>query len=381
MTRKSLKVVHVIHSLGPGGAEHTLVELARVAPEQSMELAVVSLMPLGSDPFPQRLRELGVGVHELDLASRWDPRALARGRRIIEDLNPDIVHTHLKHADIVGAWAARRLKVPMVSTLHLIEDAPTAVGRAKRLMAAQARLRTADRTIAVSEALREWYLKTFSADPTDVVHIPNGVAKPGHTTDASRRAVRRELGVRSDALMAVTVGILRPEKGHAVLLGAAERLSSSIDIQFVVVGDGPERFDLESQARHSGLVPHRVIFGGYREDVAEVLSASDLVVHPSLDDALPTALLHALAAGLPIVASDTGGIPEIVTPEVGILVRPGSTDSLVEGLQQMIECLPAFDMREAARIRFANEYDASIWAERLRQQYDEVLAEFHGGPG
>jgi glycosyltransferase involved in cell wall biosynthesis len=381
MTQKSLKVVHVIHSLGPGGAEHTLVELARVAPEQNMELAVVSLMPLGSDPFPQRLRELGVGVHELDLASRWDPRALARGRRIIEDLNPDVVHTHLKHADIVGAWAARRLEVPMVSTLHLIEDAPTAVGRAKRLMAAQARLRTADRTIAVSEALREWYLKTFSADPTDVVHIPNGVAKPGPTTDASRRAVRRELGVRNDALMAVTVGILRPEKGHAVLLGAAECLSSSIDIQFVVVGDGPERFDLESQARRSGLVPDRVIFGGYREDVAEVLAASDLVVHPSLDDALPTALLHALAAGRPIVASDTGGIPEIVTSEVGILVRPGSTDSLVEGLQQMIGRLPASDMREAARIRFAKEYDASIWAGRLRQQYDEVLAEFHGEPG
>lgn len=376
----NIHVVHVIHSLGPGGAEHTLVELALAASEQQMKLSVVSLMPLGSNPYPDQLRELGIEVYTLDLATRWDPRGLERGRRVMQELEPDIIHTHLKHADLVGAWASRRLGIPMVSTLHLIEHAPTTVGRGKRWLAAQARLWTAARTIAVSQPLREWYLDAFAADPTAVVQIPNGVAGPDPTTDDDRIAVRRELGVRPDAIIAMAVGVLRPEKGHAQLLEAADRINPDIDVQFVVVGDGSERAALEDQARRSGLVPDRVVFAGFRDDVPAALTASDFVIHPSLEDALPTALLYALAAGLPIVASDVGGIPEIVTPEIGILVPPGSVDALVEGVEDMIERLPASDMRAAARFRFAAEYDASIWASRLRMLYDEVLVEGNGTP-
>lgn len=377
MTQAPLHVVHVIHSLGPGGAEHTLVDLAGVAPGQNMTMSVVSLMPFGSDPYPRLLSQSGVKVRTVDLPSRWDPRALVRGSRIIESLDPDVIHTHLKHADLVGARTARRIKVPMVSTLHLIEDAPTAIGRGKRRVAAQARLSTAARTIAVSEPLREWYLDTFPADPSSIVHIPNGVAGPDPVADSRRGAIRREFGIRPGALMAVSVGILRPEKGHKLLVDAVERLSPDIDIQFVIVGDGPERAVLERRAAAADLAPDRVIFAGFREDVPDLLAASDLVVHPSLEDALPTALLHALGAGVPVVATDVGGIPEIVTPDIGILVRPGSADALVEGVQRMIEQLPAVDMSNSARARFAEKYDAAIWVARLRRLYDEVIAEYH----
>ena len=376
MKQAPLHVVHVIHSLGPGGAEHTLVDLAGEAPTQNITMSVVSLMPLGSNPYPRLLGQCGVTVQAVGLSSRWDPRALVRGSRIIERLDPDVIHTHLKHADLVGARSARRTKVPMVSTLHLIEDAPTAVGRAKRRMAAQARLSTAARTIAVSEPLREWYLDAFPADPSSVVHIPNGVAPPELVTDSHHSAIRREFGVRPDALMAAAVGILRPEKGHAVLLDAVERLSPDVDVQFVIVGDGPERSALERRAAAADLVPDRVIFAGFREDVPDLLAASDLVVHPSLEDALPTALLHALGAGVPVVATDVGGIPEIVTPDIGILVRPGSGYALAEGVQQMVEQLPAVDMSDSGRTRFAEKYDAAIWVARLRRLYDEVIAEY-----
>lgn len=376
MTSTNLRVVHVIHSLGPGGAEHTLVELAGAARDQDMDLSVVSLMPLGSHPFARRIGDLGTRVYSLELASRWDPRGLERSRRLIQRLDPDIVHTHLKHADLVGAWTARRLSIPMVSTLHLIEDPPGVLGRGKRWVAAQARLRTAASTIAVSAPLREWYLETFSTDPNNVVHIPNGVAGPVAYTETERSEMRKELGVRPGAIVAMAVGILRPEKGHAELLEAVNLVSSDIDIQFVVVGDGPQRAALEDQAERLGLVPDRVVFSGYREDVGDVLAVADMVVHPSIEDALPTALLYALAAGRPIVATDVGGIPEIVTPEVGTLVAPGSSRALAGGVHEILARLPARDMEEAARARFADEYDASVWAARLRRHYDEVLAQF-----
>lgn len=373
MTR--LSIVHVIHSLGPGGAEHTLVDLAEKAPGQGMDLHVVSLMPLRSHPYPRRLVELGTDVHSLELSSRWDPRGLTRGSRLIESLRPDVVHSHLKHADLVAAWTARRLGIPMVSTLHLIEDAPTAVGRAKRRLAAQARLHTAARTIAVSSALRDWYVAGFPVDPNRVVRLPNGVARPESPPAAQRNTIRSELGIRPDALMGTMVGIMRPDKGHEQLLDAVHLMSADTNLQFAILGDGPLRGELEDQARHLRLGPDRVVFAGFREDVAEVLSASDFVVHPTLDDALPTALLHALAAGRPIVASDTGGIPEIVTPEIGILIPPGNVTALVDGLERMVALMPAPEMGSAAQTRFNEEFDSEIWAKRLRRLYEEVLVE------
>ncbi len=370
-----ISIVHVIHSLGPGGAEHTLVDLARKAPGRDMHLSVVSLMPLESHPYPRQLAQLGAGVHSLELSSRWDPRGLTRGLRLIGILKPDVIHTHLKHADLVGAWAARRLGIPMVSTLHLIEDAPSAVGRVKRRMAAQARLHTAARTIAVSQALRDWYVDVFPVEPDSVVRLPNGVARPVPTSAAQREAIRHDLGIRSDALMATMVGIMRADKGHEQLLDAIHAMSPASDMQFAILGDGPLRGELEEQAARLNLGPDRVVFTGFRDDVAEVLGASDLVVHPTLADALPTALLHGLASGLPIVASDTGGIPEIVTSEIGILVPPGNVNALTDGLEQMAARLPAAEMAKAARTRFDEEFDSEIWATRLRHLYEEVMTE------
>jgi glycosyltransferase involved in cell wall biosynthesis len=372
MTRQ-LRIVHIIHALGPGGAEHTLVDLAREAPDHSIDLHVVSLMDFGAHPYPRQLRALGAGVHSLGLPSRWDPRSLGRGLRLVRDLEPDAVHSHLKHADLVAAWVAWRLDLPMISTLHVIEDAPTTIGRFKRLMAGQARLRIASRTVAVSEALRRWYLETFNADPARVVRIPNGVHRPALVAD--RTTVRESLGVRHDAVVATMVGIMRPDKGHQQLIAAVAQLQSGADVQFVLLGDGPLRSEFEAQAVDLGLTSDRLIFAGFREDVPDILAASDLVVHPSLDDALPTALLHALGAGTPVVASDTGGIPEIIDSEVGMLVPPGQVDELVAALQELIELLPSPTMTAAAKARFENEFAASIWASRLRNLYEEVVAE------
>jgi len=370
-----LRVCHLIHSLGPGGAEHVLVDLAEVAALANIDLSVVSLMPFpAADGHVGELRDRGAAVSSVDLTSRWDPRAFERARRVVESHEPGVLHTHLKHADLVGALAARRLGIPMVSTLHLIEDTATPVGRGKRWLGAQERLRAADVTIAVSDALRRWYLESFAAEPTRVVTLRNGVVAHA-VPPGARPAVRSELGIGASATVVTNLAMMRPGKGHEHLLEAVRLMDPALDVVVVLAGDGPERAQLEARARGIDPTGRRIVFAGFRSDVSALLSASDLVVHPTMFDALPTALIHAQAAGLPSVASDVGGVPEIVTPATGVLVAPGRPDEIARALRELV-CAPRIrtEMGIAARARFDSEFSAPIWVRRLRDIYDGIVA-------
>ncbi|MDP8927710.1 MAG: glycosyltransferase [Actinomycetota bacterium] len=370
-----LRVCHLIHALSQGGAEQVLVELAHVRASTALDFSVVSLMPTEGLALPGRLRRLGIDVHPLGLPSRWDPRALVRAHGLIRDLAPDVLHSHGKHADLVGAFVARRLSIPLVSTLHLIEDAPTIVGRGKRWLAVQVRARAAVQTVAVSEALRDWYLRAFPVEPTRVVTIHNGVGPGAGSTPTTRASVRSALGIPRNAVMAIMVAMMRPGKGHAELIAAAAKIPPSLPLSLVIVGDGPLLNALEASACASSLPFRRVIFAGFREDVPALLEASDFIVHPSNSDALPTALIHGLAAGLPAVASAVGGIPEVVTRDTGLLVPPGDANALATAMA----CLTSdADLRRrlgiAARRRFETMFDVGLWAARLRELYQEVVA-------
>ncbi len=231
------------------------------------------------------------------------------------------------------------------------------------------RKRTAHRTIAVSDALRDWYLAESGADPDSVVTIRNGVPDPVGIDREEVSAVRRELGIGDDRIVAVTIAVMRPGKGHEVLLDAVKEVDDD-RLVFLLAGDGSEAKRLRARAAGD----RRIVFAGFREDVPLLLAAADLVVHPSLGDALPTSLIHALAAGLPIVASDVGGIPEIVPPGAGFLVPPGDPAALASAITRL-----AADeagrrlMEKRSREHFEEEFEVVAWARRLRSLYSEVL--------
>jgi glycosyltransferase involved in cell wall biosynthesis len=368
----SVRVIQIIHSLAPGGAESLLVGLARVAPGAGVQVAVLPLVRCPDQSLTAELRKLGVTVFDLGLVSRWDLRAIPRAERAVRAWGPDVIHTHLKHADLVGAAVGRRLGIPVISTLHVIESAPTPLGRAKRGAAAAARGAFAARTITVSEAQRHWYVSSFpQRGSRGVVTVHNGVPPLGEV--ACRRSARRELGLPDDAVAAVALGLLREGKGHGTLLDAVASLHELHDMRLLIAGDGPLRERLQRAAQ--GL-EDRVRFLGYRGDVPALLAAADLVVHPSEEDAFPTALLEALRANRSIVATRVGGIPEIVTPDVGLLVPPKDPGALAAAMRLLIED-PArrCELGRAAGERFAREFDATAWAARLRALYDEVLTE------
>jgi glycosyltransferase involved in cell wall biosynthesis len=169
------------------------------------------------------------------------------------------------------------------------------------------------------------------------------------------------------------VAVMRPGKGHEDLLEAAALLTES-SVRVALVGSGPEEARLLARACELGM-DGTLVFAGFREDVSRVLAAADLIVHPSRADALPTALIHGLAAGIPAVATAVGGIPEIVTPETGILIPPADPPRLATAILDLAgDAAGREEMGRAARRRFRECFDGSVWAARLHALYSSLLA-------
>jgi glycosyltransferase involved in cell wall biosynthesis len=367
-----LRVAHIIHSLGPGGAESVLVELADVADAAGLDLVVIALSPTPTPIHAEALRARGLPVVEFGFR-RWDPRAVPATVRVLRQHGVHLVHTHLKHADLVGAAAGRLLGLPVVSTLHVVEDSPAGrIARWKRRLGLVVRRRSAARTIAVSQAQRDWY-RSLSNSDRGLVVLPNGVGDPGLTDAEERIRARAELGLPDGRLLIVSAALMRPEKGHDLLLDAVSLLPGDLAPIVALAGDGPLRPALEARVAADDALRQRVRFLGYRDDVPSLLAAADIVLHTSLADALPTTLIQALAVGVPVVATRVGGIPDIVTPDTGLLARPDPVD-LAGALASLIrDDEQRAMMRKAGRIRYLEHFEANRWAARLRALYDTVL--------
>ncbi len=371
--RRRLRIAHLIHSLGPGGAENVLVELARVAPEAGLDLLVIGLSPTPNPVHADSLRALGIPVVLLDLP-RWDPRAVPGTVTALRRFRPDVVHTHLKHADLVGAGAGAVLRTPVVSTLHVVEDAPaTGLARFKRTAGLVVRRRTAARTITLSTRQREWYRQLTGSDAGLAV-LPNGVTDPGPGDPATRTRIRAKLGAVDGRPLIMSASLMRPEKGHDLLLDAVALLPGGLDPVVALAGDGELRPALEARVEADPVLRRRVRFLGYRDDVPALLAAADLVLHTSRADALPTTVMQALAVGVPVVATDVGGIPDIVG-DAGTLV-PLDAARIADAVSGvLLDPAEGERMGSAGRRRFEEEFTSTVWVARLRELYETVLAE------
>jgi glycosyltransferase involved in cell wall biosynthesis len=368
-----VKIAHLVPTLHPDGPEIGLVDLAGAARDTDLEIVVLALAATSDTTHVGALRRLGVPVVELGLA-RWDPRSVPRVAAQLRAHGVELVHTHLPPADVVGAAAALRNRVPAVSTLHRIEDLPADRGaRLRRTARILARQRFMARTIAISQVQLEWY-RGLSGSGRNLVVVPDGVADPGVRDPALRRARRGALDVADHEVLVVSDAPMRRGQGHELLLDAIEALPDGLPLAVALAGDGPLRPWLESRVDASDDLAGRVRFVHRHQDPAGLLAAADLVVHTARSGAAPTALLRAMAAGVPVVATRVGGVPEIVTPATGVLV-PFSASALVDAVVALAEDGERrLRMAEAARARFLAGYDAVGWAGRLREVYDDVLS-------
>ena len=368
---RPIRVQVLIDTLGVGGAEVLLADLAAAAGAAGVEVGVSYLKDVGAGHAADRLRAVGVEPRCVAIPPRLGRESFRRVRRHLAQVSPDLLHTHLGSADLLGGPAARSLRLPSVATIHSHAPPRTPRDRAKARMMTAARRVSAARVIAVSESARDAYVAAGGAAGRVVV-VHNGIL--GRAEPGAGATVRSELGLGANDLVAGMVSSLRPEKGHDLALETVRLLLDRFpSLRLVVSGDGPLRPWLE---RAGGAFGDRVVLAGYRPDVMAVLDAVDVLVQPSRADAFPTAILEAMAASVPVVATDVGGIGEIVRDGVtGVLVAgPPSAPAFAAALSALLEDgARRRRLGSAGRERFQEEFTAARWVRRLREVYVEVL--------
>ncbi|MDR7555343.1 MAG: glycosyltransferase [Armatimonadota bacterium] len=320
---------------------------------------------------PEMMATLTLGPHDF--------KALTRILAIILQERPHIVHTHTAKAGFLGRIAARLAGVPVVVHTfhgHILRGyyGPARswlLRRMERLLAGMS-----DRLIAVSEQVKRDLVAYNVAPPSKIDVVPLGLdLEPFLDASQYRGAFRRELGLDDTYPLVGIVGRLFPVKNHQLYLDAAAEVAERYpSARFVIVGDGPLRPSLERQAYELGL-NGRVIFTGWRFDLPKVYGDLDVLVVSSLDEGTPVAVIEAMAAGCPVVATRVGGLPELIRGgQTGFLVPAGDPSELASTILAVLQdpaAARAIGRRaqSVARERFAS---ARLIAE-MERLYDMLL--------
>jgi glycosyltransferase involved in cell wall biosynthesis len=359
-----------------GGAEEQVMQLALELDRRGWRTKIVSMIP--ATEMPEEIGARGIPVDSLGMSVGVpDPRAIPRLIRIIREFQPDILHTHMTHANLLGRVARVFSHVPaLISTLHGFKM----YGINQRFTAFREighRLTDplAEMTTAICNAATHSYLEAHCAPPKKLMALPNGLNTSIYRPDAEARLrIRRELKLKGFVWLAV--GRFEKPKNYPLMLRAFAGLEQS-GMTLAICGGGsmePAIRALIAELR----IEERVKLLGVRHDIPAVMNAADAFVLTSDTEGLPMAILQAAATGLPIVATDVGGNSEAVREgETGFIVPSGNQPGITEAMRRMA-LLRAADraaMGAAARAHTILNYDLKIVADRWEALYNQLLTQ------
>jgi glycosyltransferase involved in cell wall biosynthesis len=377
-TSSTLRLAHVIETLGRGGAEGLLADVVARLDARRFTSRVIALEAPAD--LLERIQACGTPVELLGISPRRHPlKCLVAIGAALRRFAPNVVHTHLYYANVLGRLAMMGREPRVVTTLHnpdyTYESRLSPLFAIRKILDRITGRRRNDLFVAVSGAVAADYQKHMGWP--NIAVIPNGVDvwrfTPGPPGPESQHWIPGEWRLLS-------IGRLHPQKGHSVLMEALARLrGEGLAVGLVIAGDGPLRASLSALAEALS-VGSSVRFLGAVEDVRGLLRSADAFVFPSRYEAFGVALLEAMACGCAVVASRTGGIPEIVREgESGILVPPGDPVAIADAIKTLIaqEGLRR-RLRAGARER-AMAFSVQHTVERLEAAYDAVAGRTHKG--
>ena len=364
------RVLFLAHAFAVGGAEEMVLNLVRHLPPH-YEPAVLCIHEAG--PIGLEIQQTGVPFKVLGLKpGLLRPFDVLRLQDFLYQCQPDIVHTFLLTGSLYGRFAAMMARVPVVigTEVNVYERKRPWHVQAERWL-----MRGTDAVIASAESVREFYIKQINADPAKVEVIYNAVDWSRLETTISREDMRRAMDVPVEGPLLGIIARLTEQKGHRVLLDALAQRPDLSRAHLVIVGDGPLSAALQRQAAGLGIAD-RVRFLGARRDLGNLLSAIDVFVMPSFWEGLPLAMVLAMGAGLPVVATRVAGIPEVVQDGVnGLLVPPGESGELGAALSRVVnDDTTRVLLGQAARAFVRPRFGVDGYVNAITGLYDRLLA-------
>lgn len=365
------RVMHILAPSPVGGLERVVQSLA-CAQQADERLGDVHVVTMSQAPvralasFIDPLRDAGVRVHTVVTPPRAYARQREELRALVEQLTPDIVHTHGTHADVLGLRLGESTGAATVSTLHGVVGGDLKNRVYEWLQRRSCRQR--DAVVAVSRPLAAALLhQGFAPERT---HVVRNTWRSG-TTSLTRTAARQALGLPAQGFIVGWVGRISHEKGLDVLIDALG-LFPTLDVHLAVIGDGSERATLQRSSARSLMVHQgRLHWVGMRPGADALLTAFDVVVLSSRTEGTPMLLFEAMSAGVPVIAAAVGGIPDVIGPNEALLVpaeNPRALWSAVDAVHR--DATGARGRADAAARRLLLEHDVARWSTSYASVYD-----------
>jgi glycosyltransferase involved in cell wall biosynthesis len=369
----AVRVLHIQKVRGIGGSERHLLSLLRELSGAGAEVRICVAATDRAGDFTSRLRDLGIAHSVIRAGPDLNPLLTAGLLREIRVFRPDLIHTHLIHADLHGQLAARLARVPGVASVHGTHGF---YEREPYRTVARAAGRLPRRTIAISDHVRR-FLEDLRIGRTGTIRtVHYGIdASEWLTAEAERGAARSELGLSRDDIVVGVASRLVPHKGHSFLLEAYQEASRQVrGLRLLIAGDGPLRDDLVRQA--TGL-DGQVSFLGFVEDIRRFMSACDVIAFPSqpeFGEGFGLAALEAMAAGRPLVATAVSSLPEVVGDgDAGILVDPERPKELTTALVKLAQSrMDRQEMGARAHERVVRSFSLESMTESTLAVYEEA---------
>jgi glycosyltransferase involved in cell wall biosynthesis len=372
-----ISISFVASTFTVGGSERVLSDLITRLPASRFDKKLYFLRDAGK--LGRELLETGIAVEENLQKHRLDPGAVSRLVRGFRRDRPDILflldhHNVLLLARLAGILARVPCQLVACHSTGKFGGKKNFEGTDRWLM------EFTDFVIALSRTHARYLIEREAIDPGKITIIENGIDvgafAPPKTESLS--PLREELGLRASDRVVMMVAALRPEKAHECLLEAARLLVVSRDsLKFLIVGDGPRRAELEALSDSLGL-GGRVSFLGVRKDVAQLLQVADVLVLPSYPvvETLPMAVLEAMAAEVPVVATGVGSLPEMIeSGRTGLLIDPGDPAALARAIEEIISDPDrAREIAREARATVEKKYSVKTMVERYIALFESLVA-------
>ena len=363
-----VRIVEVLATGTNGGAQEHLYSLLTRIDRSRYEASVVAL---STGSAVRKLQRAGIPV--LVIEDPDDAVAVGALAAHLAEVRPDVIHNHMYRAELVGTRAAIALaeighrRPYVVSTVH-----------SSRVRASEDREQLCrltpqmDRLIAVSKAIEQkLHDEGRTSVPIDLIY--NGVDLERYDHQEPCCTLHEEYGMEPGSQVVGVVARLEPEKGHPTLLEAWPAVLARVpDVYLLIIGEGSRREALEAQARELRIA-HRVVFTGRRDDVPAVTAALDVAVLPSYREAQGLVILEAMALSRPVVASNVGGIPEMIEDGItGLLVEPHDAAGLARAIIRLLTDHPLADtLARQAHDMVHERFDVELMVEAIQEIYDE----------